>query len=190
MTSTNVFHEHALKELSPERSEIYHTKFFTESFCYILYEMFKEQKEWTKIPGYDDIAYTTHDIQLADKFPDLYEIIKERVENIIFSIMGKIWSFDSSVQTSDIFAVKYSEDTQKELKPHIDQSYISGSIKLNNDYTGGVLMFPRQHVTNQDITPGDLLLWPSQITHQHYSTVLEQGEKYSITIWTDTKNNS
>ena len=187
MTFANVFHEHVLKELSPEISEIFHTKFFTESYCSLLYEVFKEQKEWSKIPGY---KYTTHDIQLADRFPDLYEIIKERVEYIIFSTMGKIWSCDPSVQTSDIFVVKYSEDTQKELKPHIDQSYISGSIKLNNDYTGGVLMFPRQHVTNQDIAPGDLLLWPSQITHEHYSTVLEQGEKYSITIWTDTKNNS
>tara|TARA_Y100001949_G_scaffold46233_1_gene38313 strand:+ start:140 stop:700 length:561 start_codon:yes stop_codon:yes gene_type:complete len=186
MALDSIFHKHFLREISPERSDIFHTKFFTESFCYVIYEMFKEQKEWTD----KEFAYSTHDIQLADKFPDLYEIIKERIDNLILPTMGDIWALDHTAESSDIFVVKYSEDTQKELKPHIDQSYISGSIKLNDDYVGGTLMFPRQKVSNQDISPGDLLIWPSQITHEHYSTVLEQGEKYSITIWTDTKNNS
>ena len=186
MTLSNVFHKHFLRELSPERRDIFHTKFFTEPFCFIIYELFRSQEDWTK----KEFSYSTHDIQLADKFPDLYDMIKERIDNLILPIMADIWALDSSVESGDIFAVKYSADTQKELKPHIDQSYISGSIKLNDDYIGGTLMFPRQKVSNQDISPGDLLIWPSQITHEHYSTVLEQGEKYSITIWTDTKNSS
>ena len=104
--------------------------------------------------------------------------------------MADVWALDQEVETKDIFIVKYSKDTQTKLKMHVDDSYISGSIKLNNNYEGGILTFPRQSVTNQETEVGDLLIWPSQITHPHNSTLLEEGEKYSITIWTACKNNS
>ena len=61
---------------------------------------------------------------------------------------------------------------------------------LNNNYDGGILTFPRQSVTNQEVKVGDLLIWPSEITHPHNSTELKGGEKYSITIWTDAKKSS
>ena len=104
--------------------------------------------------------------------------------------MSEIWTLDDTAEAEDIFVVKYSKDTQTELKTHVDDSYVSGSIKLNNNYEGGILTFPRQRVTNQAAEVGDLLVWPSQITHPHNSTLLEEGEKYSITIWTASKKSS
>jgi hypothetical protein len=179
----NIFHKHVLE---PIGAEIFHTKFFTENFTNILYDLFKEHDEWTT----KRFAYSTHDVHLNESFPDIFSLIKDRFEDLILRTMADIWYLDAGTEIKDIFIVKYSKDTQTKLKTHVDDSYISGSIKLNNNYKGGILTFPRQSVTNQNIAIGDLLIWPSQITHPHNSTPLEEGEKYSITIWTDAKNNS
>tara|TARA_B100000131_G_C17907773_1_gene529077 strand:+ start:216 stop:764 length:549 start_codon:yes stop_codon:yes gene_type:complete len=180
----DLFHKHVLDQIGS--SEIFHTKFFSENFTHSLYELFKEHKEWTT----KRFAYSTHDVHLEESFPDLFDLIKERFDNSILKVMADVWALDQAVETKDIFIVKYSKDTQTKLKTHVDDSYISGSIKLNNNYKGGILTFPRQSVTNQETEVGDLLIWPSQITHPHNSTLLEEGEKYSITIWTACKNNS
>tara|TARA_A100001011_G_scaffold263811_1_gene272436 strand:- start:291 stop:839 length:549 start_codon:yes stop_codon:yes gene_type:complete len=179
-----LFHKHVLNPI--ESSEIFHTKFFSEDFAGRLYELFSNHSEWTT----KRFAYSTHEVQLEKFFPDLYSIIKERFDNFIIKTMADVWVLDEGAEAEDIFVVKYSEDTQTKLKTHVDDSYISGSIKLNNNYKGGILTFPRQRVTNQKTEVGDLLIWPSQITHPHNSTLLEEGEKYSITIWTACKKSS
>jgi len=176
-----VFKKHSIDELSP-RTDILHTEFLNHEFTTILHDRFKEETNWEQ--GTDQ--YSTHDIQLKIEYPDLYEIIKTRFEQL-FSEIDKIWSLKRGLEVERIFVVKYSEGTQLQLKEHVDDSYISGSIKLNTDYEGGVLHFPRQEITNKDIGIGDLIIWPSQITHTHQSTKVTKGEKYSITIWTDVK---
>jgi predicted 2-oxoglutarate/Fe(II)-dependent dioxygenase YbiX len=72
---------------------------------------------------------------------------------------------------------------QEELRMHHDVAQVSASIKLNNDYEGAELEFPRQGFTNADVPVGDLLAWPSMVTHQHASRPLTKGVKYSLTIW-------
>jgi predicted 2-oxoglutarate/Fe(II)-dependent dioxygenase YbiX len=60
---------------------------------------------------------------------------------------------------------------------------VSASIKLNDDYEGGVLEFPRQQFDNSSVAVGSLIAWPSLVTHPHASTPLQSGVKYSLTIW-------
>jgi predicted 2-oxoglutarate/Fe(II)-dependent dioxygenase YbiX len=72
---------------------------------------------------------------------------------------------------------------QEELRMHHDVAQVSASIKLNDDYDGALLEFPRQNFTNADVAVGDALVWPSLVTHPHASTQLTRGEKYSLTIW-------
>ena len=83
----------------------------------------------------------------------------------------------------DAFIIKYEMDKQRELRVHNDASLITGSVKLNDDYTGGILEFPRQGINNSDVPVGKCILFPSQVTHGHTSTKLESGTKYSLTIW-------
>jgi predicted 2-oxoglutarate/Fe(II)-dependent dioxygenase YbiX len=80
--------------------------------------------------------------------------------------------------------MKYSEDTQKTLGLHTDASLVTGSVKLNDDYEGATLIFPRQGVTNRDIPIGKMLLFPGQVTHGHYVDQLVSGTKFSATFWT------
>ena len=83
----------------------------------------------------------------------------------------------------DAFVMKYTMDTQRSLNLHTDASLVTGSVKLNDDYTGGELYFPRQGISNKDIPPGKMILFPGAVTHGHTSTELTKGAKYSLTMW-------
>ena len=73
---------------------------------------------------------------------------------------------------------------------HSDISLVSGSVKLNDEYEGGELYFPRQNFSNKDIPVGKCILFPSQVTHPHTSTELLSGTKWSLTMWTNNTVNT
>lgn len=82
------------------------------------------------------------------------------------------------------FIIKYEMNKQRSLRPHMDGSLITGTVRLNNEYDGGELTFPRQKYTNKDVPVGSILIWPSSIQHIHYSDELKSGTKYSLVAWT------
>ena len=58
------------------------------------------------------------------------------------------------------------------------------SIKLNDNYSGGSLNFPRQNITNDGLNIGYAIIWPAQVTHPHESLKIIEGVKYSLVVWT------
>jgi len=113
----------------------------------------------------------------------LWNELEEHWNSIIYDIVHKYWKPCHMYGLKDAFIIKYEMDKQRSLRLHNDTSLVTGSVKLNDDYTGGVLEFPRQGITNKDIPIGKLLLFPGQVTHGHTSTELLSGTKYSLTIW-------
>jgi hypothetical protein len=82
------------------------------------------------------------------------------------------------------FIIKYEMDKQRDLRPHMDGSLITGTVRLNDSYSGGELVFPRQKYKNNAVPIGSMLIWPSSIQHLHYSDTLQSGTKYSLVSWT------
>ena len=66
---------------------------------------------------------------------------------------------------------------------HHDVAQVSASLKLNDGYQGAVLDFPRQGASNLDVPVGELVVWPSLVTHPHQATPLRDGVKYGLTVW-------
>ncbi|HEY5236371.1 MAG TPA: hypothetical protein VIJ14_09355, partial [Rhabdochlamydiaceae bacterium] len=62
----------------------------------------------------------------------------------------------------DPFLVKYSMDGQKNMKEHHDSSLLSIMIKLNSDFEGTDLIFPRQGWSNYDVPVGWGVIFPGQ----------------------------
>jgi predicted 2-oxoglutarate/Fe(II)-dependent dioxygenase YbiX len=75
-------------------------------------------------------------------------------------------------------------DTQTTLGLHTDASLFTGSVKLNDNYSGAELIFPRQNFTNKDVPVGKCILFPGMVTHGHSVNELLEGVKYSLTMWT------
>ena len=121
--------------------------------------------------------------ELRVKEMGIYEELEKHFMSTVAPIIEEYWKPCHVYGMKDAFLIKYDRRRQSELKLHNDASLVSGSIKLNDDYQGGRLYFPRQKFSNQNIPVGKCLLFPSQVTHGHTSTKLLSGVKYSLTIW-------
>ena len=130
----------------------------------------------------------------ADKFPSydihmklipgLWAQVEQHWRQVISRVTGEYWRPSAHYSLRKAFLMRYSMDTQKTLGLHNDASQVTGSVKLNDDYEGATLIFPRQKVTNKDIPVGKMILFPGQLTHGHYVDELKSGVKYSATFWT------
>jgi len=114
----------------------------------------------------------------------LWEEYEAMWENHLAKVCETHWSPVLHQGLRDAFTMRYSMDTQKSLGLHTDASLITGSVKLNDDYEGATLHFPRQEFNNNDVPVGSCILFPAQVTHGHYVDELRSGVKYSLTMWT------
>lgn len=175
-----IFYEHPqLKEVG---SDILCCKFLTPKGVEMLITCIEASGEWTS--NHRDKEYFTQDLHLKTNFPDLYEILQEHLETEIYPLAQEFWEIHD-FEVVNMFVVRYTLDTQTNLKAHHDTSFITGSVKLNDNYEGAILNFPKKGYDNQQVAVGDLLLWPGNITHLHECTELVQGKKYALTIWTE-----
>ena len=158
---------------------IFHAKFLTPNFCDYILSICEEHKVWD---SNKDDQYRTQDLYFEDLYPDLFNTInngyktefKERLQRYLITELTDMRS---------IFALKYDLGVQTSLSLHNDESWLSGSIKLNNNYEGAELYFPKQKYSNINCGVGDILLWPANFTHPHECKELISGTKYSITCW-------
>ena len=113
----------------------------------------------------------------------LWYELEEHWNTYIYPIVYEFWTPCHMWGMRDAFLIKYEMEKQRDLPLHNDASLVTGSVKLNDNYEGGVLEFPRQKLSNKDIPIGKCILFPGQVTHGHLSTSITEGTKYSLTIW-------
>tara|TARA_Y100000289_G_C3927721_1_gene154498 strand:+ start:91 stop:1935 length:1845 start_codon:yes stop_codon:yes gene_type:complete len=152
--------------------------FMTEAQCAELIELAEKNGDWKSLPN-----DTTPAQELRLKELNLYIALEEHWEKNVKPIIEKYWDPLVVYGVRDAFLLRYSPATQSKLKLHHDASHVTGSVKLNSNYSGGELSFPRQGISNADIPVGKLLLFPGQVTHPHECLELTEGVKYSMTIW-------
>ena len=124
-----------------------------------------------------------HEISLALISPRLFENIQNDFGVRIWPQLQKHWPLIDYHGIQDIFVIKYEVGQQEELRLHHDIAQVSASIKLNDDYEGAELEFPRQKYSNRNLRVGQMLAWPSLVTHPHRSLPITRGVKYSATVW-------
>jgi GR25 family glycosyltransferase involved in LPS biosynthesis len=127
-----------------------------------------------------------------DKFPaqeirlkelGIWEEMKAHWEKHLYPVIEEYWWPIQMYGMRDAFVMRYSMDTQTSLAMHHDASLVTGSVKLNDDYVGADLVFPRQNFSNKDVPVGRCILFPGQVTHGHTCEELLSGVKYSLTMW-------
>ncbi len=124
-----------------------------------------------------------HEISLGAMSPVLFERVQDDFGSRIWPQLKTVWPLIDYHGINDAFIIKYEVGQQEELRIHHDIAQVSASIKLNDNYQGAVLEFPRQNKTNESVPVGSMLAWPSLVTHPHASTPIQSGVKYSMTIW-------
>jgi len=171
-----------IKAVGPE---ILLMKFMTKEMCSDMIQLAemtaKRGDGFRPLPG---DAYPGQEIRIRDLDRNLYYAIEDNLEKYVYPALEKYYKPLHMHGIRDLFIIRYNKKTQKSLDLHNDISLISGSVKLNDNYTGAELYFPRQQFYNKDIEVGDLILWPSQVTHPHESLPVYEGTKYSLVLWT------
>lgn len=181
---TSFFHEEDTK-IALVAPDIYCKPFLSQEFCSLLVSLATSNElGWTV--NVRDKYYSTVDYMLQIQVPEIFSSIKEELSRVVWPELADEWSLDE-LEVSQAFIVHYSLNKQLSLKEHTDTSYVSCAIKLNDKYEGAELVFPRQGFTTKDIPIGDIIIWPSKLTHPHYVTQLKSGEKFSLILWTDEK---
>lgn len=160
--------------------ELYTTPFWTFEMCAAVIRAAEavgafEQQPDDPVPG--------HEVSLAVISPRLFEAVQDDIGLRIWPRLRTVWPYVDYHGLRDVFVIRYALGEQESLRIHHDVAQLSGSVKLNEDYDGGELEFPRQGFTNDGLGVGDLLLWPSLVTHPHQTNQLRGGVKYALTVW-------
>ena len=154
--------------------------FMTQEQCERMIEIADNHGGWGSLE-YD--KFPAQEIRLKEL--GLWEELEAHWEKHIVPIVENYWQPMSMYGLRDAFTMRYSVDTQRELPLHTDASLVTGSIKLNDDYEGADLVYPRQNFSNKDIPVGKCILFPGMVTHGHACQPLTKGVKYSFTIWSN-----
>jgi len=166
-----------VRELAPE---VYVAPFWTPQYCATIIRAaeaigaFEPQAD-DPVPG--------HEVSLALISQRLFEAVEIDIGKRMWPQWQRAWPYIDYHGLRDVFVIKYELGVQEHLRIHHDVAQVSGSVKLNDGYEGAVLDFPRQGVTNESASIGELVAWPSLVTHPHQTTPLRSGVKYALTVW-------
>jgi len=153
--------------------------FMSVDMCKNMIQLAEINKDYFKSLSYDKVKGQ----ELRLKEIGLYEEIEDHWNTNVYPIVYKHWKPCHMWGMRDAFIIKYAMNMQRALPLHNDASLVTGSVKLNDEYLGGQLVFPRQDFHNADIPVGKCILFPGQCTHGHTSIPIIEGTKYSLTIW-------
>jgi hypothetical protein len=167
-----------------ECKDIFEWDCFTERFCNHLIDECEKYGEWsgggnkdTRLSGgYENVP--TRDIHLNQI--GLGEMWKEFVVNYFGRIAGETFSKINTRGYNIAFVVRYTMDTQKDLKPHHDASVHTTVTCLNNEFTGGGTHFIRQDYTHNPNKLGVTSIHPGRCTHYHSGKPITSGKRYIL----------
>ena len=124
-----------------------------------------------------------HEVSLAVISPQLFNAVEVDFGLRIWPQLQQQWPLIDYHGIQDVFVIKYEVGQQEELRMHHDVAQVSASIKLNENYQGAELEFPRQNFSNREMKIGQMVAWPSLVTHPHRSASIVSGVKYRAPVW-------
>jgi hypothetical protein len=167
-------------ELRVVGDEMVAMPFWTPAFCAAVV---RAAEAVGAFGAHDDDPVPSHDCSLALISPRLFEAVQDDLGVRIWPSLRAVWPAIDYHGLRDAFVIRYALGEQEHLRLHHDIAQLSASVKLNDGYDGACLEFPRQGTDNSSLAIGELLAWPSLVTHPHRTTQLRAGTKYALTIW-------
>ncbi len=167
-------------EIRKVADEMFALSCWTPDFCGALIQA-AEATGTFEINPHDPVP--GHEVSLAVISPRLFNAVEADFGLRIWPQLQQQWPLIDYHGIQDVFVIKFEVGQQEELRMHHDVAQVSASIKLNDDYQGAELEFPRQKFSNREIKIGEMIVWPSLVTHPHCSASIISGVKYSATVW-------
>ena len=171
----------AASPLVTEGDDLLSTALWTPEMCRAVVAAAEAAGAWASDP---DDPVPGREVSLAAISPVLFANLEGHLRQLVVPMLRSHWPTIADAGVHDAFVIKYVAGSGRaDLPLHHDVAQISGSVRLNDGYEGGVLEFPRQGFSNEKMPIGTLLVWPSLVTHPHRSSPVTRGVKYALTIW-------
>jgi hypothetical protein len=161
-------------------NDIVAVPFWDASTCALVIEATEAARAWASDP---DDPVPGKEVPLATISDHLSLLVEQQVEATIVPALRSVWPEFAWNGLHEAFVIKYEPGPDAALPLHHDIAQISASVRLNNDYAGGALEFPRQGWDNRATPVGELVAWPSLVTHPHRAQRVRTGVKYGLTLW-------
>jgi hypothetical protein len=160
--------------------ELVSLPFWTPEFCGTVIRAAEALDAWDS----DDLdPVPGQEVSLAVLCPRLFAHVEDHLAASIAPQLRSHWPTLEFHGLRDAFVIRYTPNDTTGLRLHHDVAQVSGSVRLNDGYEGGELVFPRQRMGNAGLPVGRLLAWPSLVTHPHAGEPVQRGVKYGLTIW-------
>ena len=167
-------------ELRMIHADVLAFPFWTPQFCRAVIRAAEAVGAFEPQP---DDPVPGHEVSLAAISPALYSAFEIDLGMRAWPRFQTVWPLVDYHGLRDAFVIRYAPGEQESLRLHHDIAQISATIKLNDGFDGAGLRFPRQGVDNSSQAVGELLAWPSLVTHPHETMPLLEGVKYALTVW-------
>jgi hypothetical protein len=171
-------------------NDIIVTPFWTEEFCQTIidladmYEADFKKNIFFKGGDQSKTGIGWHDISLNKISTVLFEEFAKQYQTLICPLLSEVYQGgDLITGWFSPYIIKYDMVGQQN-NLHNDVSLITLNIKLNSDYEGCDLIFPRQDFNSRTVPTGYAMIWPSTVTHPHVTHPLISGRKLSLISWT------
>jgi hypothetical protein len=161
-------------------SEIVMMPFWTSQMCAAVIAAAEATGRFEPDP---DDPVPGHEVSLATISPVLFDAAQIDIGRRVWPILQDRWPLIEYRGLRDAFVIRYRAGEQESLRLHQDIAQVSMTVRLNEDYAGAALHFPRQGWSNAHQPIGSLIAWPSLVTHPHEALPLTSGVKYGLTIW-------
>ena len=102
-----------------------------------------------------------HEVSLAVISPRLFEAVQHDIGPRVWPRLRELWPYIDYHGLRDVFVIRYTLGEQESLRIHHDVAQVSASVKLNDDYDGAELAFPRQDVRQRRRWPS-ASWWPGR----------------------------
>ena len=165
-----------MDEVAPD---IYQLPFWTPEFCAAVIRA----AELVGLEPNPDDPVPGHEVSLATISPVLFGAVQDDVGMRVWPQLQAVWPLIEYRGLRDAFVIRYRAGEQESLRLHQDIAQVSATVRLNDDYEGAALAFPRQAYDNTGQPVGSMLAWPSLVTHPHEATALIAGTKFALTVW-------
>lgn len=163
-------------------NDILITPFYTQQYCNTLVQFCKDYAHKFIITGsqYND-PYSNYSLFLDKISPILFENYVSHFMTTITPVVNDHFIWDRNIEGFfSPFINRFSTNSQTDMALHCEQSRISIVVKLNDDFEGGLLNFPRQKVTSKDLPVGYAFVFPGMVTHPHYVETLKSGQRFTL----------
>jgi hypothetical protein len=178
--------------IHPESGKKYHvendiiiTSFFTKEYCECIVKFCKDYREYFRNTGDYGDAYPNYSMGFQMFGEILYlNYIKHFSERII-PIINDTYLWDRNIQGFFYpFINRFEQGAQTSMPLHNERSTVSIVVKLNDDFVGGGLNFPRQNFNTSDLDVGTAIFFPGCVTHPHFVEKVDLGERYTMVGFT------